>query len=119
MLDEKKLEAVHVDYQMGIRRFAGKESLYEKYLFKFLEDTHYAEACAAMEKKNYAEVLSTVHALKGMTGTLGMDSVFESCAKIVSDIREERTADVEVHFTILKEQYELVCNLLAEMKENG
>jgi len=116
MLDGAKMKEAHIDYEVGVKRFAGKEALYEKYLMKFLDDTHYQDAAKAMGQNDYDEILKTVHALKGMTGTLGMDNLFEACARVVSDIREDRKEEVEEHFQTLTEEYNLAIGFIQTMK---
>lgn len=116
MLDKAKMREAHIDYEVGVKRFAGKEALYEKYLMKFIEDTHYQEAYEALEMKDYDKILKTVHALKGMTGTLGMEQLFRCCALVVSDIREDRKEEVEEHFRKLSEEYKLAVAFIETMK---
>ena len=39
-----------INYESGLNHFSKKEALYEKYLFKFLDDNHFNEAETALEK---------------------------------------------------------------------
>lgn len=116
MLDAAKLKEAHIDCEVGVKRFAGKEKLYEKYLIKFLEDNHYQQAKEALEQKDYDSTLKLVHALKGMTGTLAMEKLFEFCSQVVADIREDRIEAVEADFNSLSEEYNQIIAVINKMK---
>ena len=51
-MDKEKLKAYGVDYENAVKRFAGNEALYEKFLKKLTEDDHLAIGEQAMKKKN-------------------------------------------------------------------
>lgn len=88
-MKRKALKEVGVDYTAGVLHFAGKEELYVKYLRKYGEDHHLQDAVAAYEKTDYKEVLDQIHALKGLSGTLGFSRMFQSASAVVSDLRKE------------------------------
>ena len=41
-MDKEKLKAYGVDYENAVKRFAGNEALYERFLKKLTEDDHLA-----------------------------------------------------------------------------
>ncbi len=88
-MKREALKEVGVDYTAGVLHFAGKEELYVKYLRKYGEDHHLQDAVAAYEKTDYKEVLDQIHALKGLSGTLGFYQMFQSASAIVTDLRRE------------------------------
>ena len=88
-MKREALKEVGVDYTAGVLHFAGKEELYVKYLRKYGEDHHLRDAVAAYEKTDYKEVLDQIHALKGLSGTLGFSQMFQSASAIVTDLRRE------------------------------
>ena len=69
-MDKEKLKAYGVDYENAVKRFAGNEALYERFLKKLTEDDHLAIGEQAMKEERYEDVLEAVHALKGVAGTL-------------------------------------------------
>ena len=75
-MDKEKLKAYGVDYENAVKRFAGNEALYERFLKKLTEDDHLAIGEQAMKEERYEDVLEAVHALKGVAGTLGMTELF-------------------------------------------
>jgi len=89
LVNEKNLKNAGIDCLAGIRRFAGNTALYEKYLKKFVDDENLSLAKKAMEEKNYEDVLRYIHTLKGITGNLSMIELFDSCAELVTIVRDK------------------------------
>lgn len=90
-MDREVLKRAGIDYDAALARFVGKQELYERFLQKFLEDEHIADAAEAFADGNLAEVLEQVHALKGIAGTLGMVVLYEKSAEVVSNLRNQET----------------------------
>lgn len=111
-MDERKLQDAGIDYDAALARFVGKREIYEKYLTKFLEDTHVQDALSALEKKDYGEVLEQTHALKGLAGTLGMTELFEVSADIVRNLRNEVWDGLEDKLYAMKEVKERLCDVI-------
>ena len=49
-MDKEKLKAYGVDYENAVKRFAGNEALYERFLKKLTEDDHLAIGEQAMKE---------------------------------------------------------------------
>ena len=88
-MQKDKLLAGGINYDAAVERFAGQAAIYEKYLARFLEDPHVDDAKAALAREDYGEVLEQAHALKGLAGTLGMESLQSASAELVNDLRED------------------------------
>ena len=52
-MDKEVLDRLEIDFENAIKRFAGKEALYEKYLYRFKDDEHFALAKEALAKQDY------------------------------------------------------------------
>ena len=111
-MDERKLRDAGIDYDAALARFVGKREIYEKYLTKFLEDTHVQDALTALEQRDYGEVLEQTHALKGLAGTLGMTELFEVSADIVRDLRNEVSDGLEDKIYAMKEVQERLYDVI-------
>lgn len=111
-MDKELLMKANIDYENGKKRFAGNEPLYEKYLLKFKEDTHYEAAKAAFEAGDYETLLKEAHSLKGVAGTLGLQDIFQSCSNIVTALRSENGEQVPQLFATLKQAYEKTMEVL-------
>lgn len=111
-MDKDTLIAANVDYENGIKRFAGNAMLYEKYLAKFKDDVHYEAAKAAYEAGDFDTLLKEAHTLKGVAGTLGLTDIYQTCSNIVTALRGERTEQVPQLFHMLQHAYEKTMTAL-------
>ena len=105
-MDEKTLRAAGIDYDAALARFVGRRELYEKFLQKFLEDTHEQDAVCAYRERQFEETLAQVHALKGVCGTLGLTKLYEISAEIVRELRAEEFAGLERRMEQLTEEHD-------------
>lgn len=111
-MDESTLRQAGIDYDAAMARFVGKRAIYEKYLVKFLEDTHAMEAVTAYEQNNFEEVLEQTHALKGVAGTLGMTSLYEISADIVKDLRGQMHGDLSIKLERMMEEQQRLSQVI-------
>ena len=58
-MDKEKLKAYGVDYENAVKRFAGNEALYEKFLKKLTEDDHLAIGEQAMKENEEKSICNT------------------------------------------------------------
>lgn len=108
-MDETTLRQAGIDYDAALARFVGKKAIYEKYLMKFLEDTHAQDALRAYEQEDYDELFEQTHALKGVAGTLGMTALYDAAAEIVHDLRSGNQEELS----------EKMARMIAEQKRIG
>lgn len=59
----------------GLVYFSENERLYEKYLFRFLEEPTFPELFKAIEEDRREDARRAAHSLKGITATLGFTSL--------------------------------------------
>ncbi len=84
------LKSGGIDVNDALNRFSGSNELFEKYINKFIGERSYTELVISMEKKDYAAAENAVHSLKGITGSLGMTSLFESSCALLAAFRDKR-----------------------------
>lgn len=113
-MEKEKLKSYGIDYENAVKRFAGKEALYEKFLNKFTEDNHLEIGEKALLDGNYPDVLEAVHALKGVAGTLGMMDLFYASSAVVSAIRNDDTGNLEDLMKKVREEYDKACEAVNE-----
>ena len=111
---KEELIAANIDYENGKKRFAGNEALYEKYLLKFRQDTHYQQAKAAFDNEDYDTLLKEAHTLKGVAGTLGLLDVYQNSADIVSALRNGEEEQVPALIEKLQQAYERTIAVLVK-----
>ena len=113
-MDENALRAAGINYDAALVRFMGKQAIYEKYLRKLPEDAHMDAAWTAFEQQDDAELLEQVHAIKGLTGTLGITGLFEQSAAIVALLRAGTREGLQEKMTSLKQEWDRVCETIRQ-----
>lgn len=112
MLDREQLAEYGINYDAGLKRFMGKDAMFERFLLKFLTDPSYESLKAAVESENCEEAFAQAHTLKGVAANLAMDDLY----KPVYDATEAfRGGDFEAGkalFPQITEKYELVISFL-------
>ena len=108
----EKLIAANVDYENGKKRFAGNTALYEKYLLKFKDDTHYQGVKDAFEAGDYETLLKEAHTLKGVAGTLGLLDIYQKSSDIVTALRTEKKEEIPQLVQELQLVYEKMIKIL-------
>lgn len=97
---------VWIQYEEGVSRFSGHESLYRKYLVKFPEDPTFPELQDAMSRGDYDLAFRCAHTLKGSAGNLSLTALFEALKPFVEHLREGRDVPAAVAaFSHLEEVY--------------
>ena len=101
----------------GIKRFNGDSSIYESYLMGFLEDGNYKRLLGAMEQERGEEAFQAAHALKGVSGNLSMSGMQGILIPMVEELRVGNMEGAKKYMPQLQEQYDLVIDILTEMKK--
>lgn len=76
-----------VDYDNGVRRFAGKQQTYEKYLMKFFDKDPLLDLERQLEAGDYETAFRTAHSLKGVSGNLGMIRLYDEMCELTGLLR--------------------------------
>jgi len=79
----------------AVRRFMGKEDLYEKFVFKFLSDTSYQKLMEHLDANDYEEAFKDVHTLKGVAANLGLEPLREILSDMTEQLRNKAVEDVD------------------------
>lgn len=111
MVDEEKLEKAGLDYKLALARFGDNQVLFEKFLYRFENDEHFKQGKEAYDVKDYKEVLKQIHALKGVSGTLGMERLYQAASDVVDDIRSENYEQLPDNMKHMEEEYDQIMNI--------
>lgn len=117
MIKKEMFSGDVINYEEGVKRFSGNQALYEKYLIRFLEDTHLADGQNAFREKDYQEMMMQMHPLKGMAGTLGMNRLFLACDEVVKALRQEQESGLKPRMEHVEQEYQQVIELLKSALE--
>lgn len=102
------IKEMNIDYDTAVNRFGGSETIYQRFLKKFLNDNTYYELEQAWEKQNYEEIEKKAHTLKGVAGNLNLENLFSISNNLVQKIRNKQYENLDENYQQIKEEYEHV-----------
>ena len=102
-----ELAEVGLDCGEMISRFMDSEDMFLKYFRKFFTaaDQVVNELRAAVESGDLTEIEHKAHALKGLSGNIGLNNVFSPANKIVGNLRAGKTDEYRSDFEKLEKAY--------------
>lgn len=104
-MNKEKLIAAGIDYEEGLKRFAGSVAIYEKFLLKFVEDDTFTKLEEAMSKKDYATGFLMAHTAKGVARNMSVNRYFKSISALTEELRNNPTDKAIELFEIAKRDY--------------
>ena len=114
MIDTVGFQCEGIDMSVVELCFGGNSEVYFKFLKRFFEDKDYIRFKEGMKEKRYSEVFNSAHALKGVSGNLGMVRIYEVLVIIVEKLRHSNIEGIEK----LYESFEYECNKVEESLSN-
>lgn len=100
----------------GLVYFSENERLYEKYLFRFLEEPTFPELFKAIEEDRREDARRAVHSLKGITATLGFTSLNTSVKAQEFEFKNGRWEEGNQYTDELKKEYARIISILRAVK---
>ena len=113
---KEKLGEAGIDISVALARFMGNETLLERFLKKFLDDTNYEKLVAAMDAKQQEEALTAAHTLKGITGNLAMTELFALLTEQVAAFRADDWDGAVNLMPEISKSYETICAALKALE---
>lgn len=103
-----RLDEVGLDVSEMVDKFMNSEEMFLKYFRKFFSsaDSVVQELEAAVNAADNAAVENRAHALKGLSGNIGLNGVYEPAKKIVDDVRAERFDSYRSDYDKLRAAYD-------------
>ena len=100
----------------GLVYFSENERLYEKYLFRFLEEPTFPELFKAIEEDRREDARRAAHSLKGITATLGFTSLNTSVKAQEFEFKNGRWEEGNQYTDELKREYARIISVLRAVK---
>ena len=100
----------------GLVYFSENERLYEKYLFRFLEEPPFPELFKAIEEDRREDARRAAHSLKGITATLGFTSLNTSVKAQEFEFKNGRWEEGNQYTDELKKEYARIISVLRAVK---
>lgn len=113
----KQMEENGADVETTLKRFMGKESMYMKYVMKFLDDENFGKIQESLKNQDYEAAFSGAHTLKGVTANLGLNPINAAASELAELLRGKAPKDVDAAktdavFAELAEAYGRIRNIL-------
>ena len=96
----------------GLAYFSENERLYEKYLFRFLEEPTFPELFKAIEEDRREDARRAAHSLKGITATLGFTSLHTPLKAQEFEFKNGRWEEGNQYTDELKKEYARIIEVL-------
>jgi CheY-like chemotaxis protein len=111
-------EITGIDMENGLKRVAGNKKLYRKILLQFSQSNrNFAdEVLKAIENKDQDLTIRTAHTLKGVSGNLGANELFQATKKL-EELLHEGITDMDAINKQLNGVNELLLPLIKEIDE--
>lgn len=105
---------INLDLERTFSLFMGKEDLYVKYLRKFPDNARkiLVELEEAVQSGDQQKIEAGAHALKGVSANLGVQSVTDSSAALMLDVRENTPEKIPQHYVQLTEGVKLAMECI-------
>lgn len=109
-----RLTAVGIQIEEALERFMDSESMFERFLGKFLEDETYSQLKEALEKGDIETAVVKSHTLKGVTGNLSMKHLYQLTSRQVELLRAGKLDEARELMADIDRAYEETAKALKE-----
>lgn len=116
-MDEDILKQAGIDYEDGVRRCGDNADLYAKLLGLFLADDNFEAACASLADKDYEQLFSHTHEIKGMSGNMSISEVYDTSSNVVALLRAQDYDAIPAAFEAMSRAYEKATKAIEAAKE--
>ena len=103
------------DGEKVLARFMGKEAMVLRFLKKFSDDKNFEEGKKAVEEGDYEKLETAAHTLKGISGNLGLEKMYEECAGVVAAVRSKEYEEASSRYKKLEEEYDKIIGLISQI----
>ncbi|SFQ16198.1 Hpt domain-containing protein [Lachnospiraceae bacterium XBB1006] len=112
----EKFTAYGADVDGVMDRFMEDEDLLMMCLDQFVADDEVTQLEEYMGKEDYKQAFEVAHALKGVTGNLGLTPLFNATCTLVESLRHEQYANVNEELRTVVQKREEFVKAYEDMK---
>lgn len=114
--EEMAANSLGIDMRAGLSRTMGNSTLYFNLLTEFVEK--YREVPAIMREElkmpSFDSVRQTVHTLKGVSGSLGMKTLYVRCMQLEASIKRKKIDECSNLVFEIQTETEKICDFLRQ-----
>ena len=106
-----------IDTATGIKRIGGNQEAYMRALqqFRSSQGQALAEIRAAIERSDYEMARRKTHGIKGVTGNIGADGLFQAASRLERAFKEHKTETISRLMDVFAEQFQTVMETLGKL----
>lgn len=104
-----------IDYDTAIDRFGGNDAMFEKFVRRYADNTHYQELLDALNENNSESAYKAAHSLKGVVGNLSFSTYYEVITPLTQFLREGKLEEARAILPQLAQEQDRICKALAEL----
>lgn len=121
MMDSKKfLAACGGDYEGTMRRLMGNEMLFCRLLPKVFQDENFQKLEDALTLGDLDAAFDAAHTLKGVSGNLGLTSLYNAVCEIVEPLRRKNPeADYRTLYQVIQQEFLRLEKLSRQIEAGG
>ena len=110
------LQAYGMDIASTVARFGGNEALMMRFLKTFPNDPTMQSLRDAVAAGNREAIGVAAHSLKGLTGNLGLTSLFEESSLLMNALRQDADAETtQKLYESVCEKYDVAIEMLVRL----
>ena len=107
-----KLKESGIDVLGALAKLGGKKEMYERFLKRFITDPNFEEMIRNFEMGHFDTMLTKAHNLSGTAAKLGMKTLSDACAAIVSDITKGDTSHLKEYVETASTEYKKILEII-------
>ena len=105
MLSMDALKEYGVKTNQGLERCCNMEAFYFKMITASVNDANFAKLGKALEANDLQEAFEAAHALKGISGNLALDPLYDAVCEIVEPLRSRKEMDYAGMYKKIMEEH--------------
>lgn len=113
---EEVAKELNMNLDEALDRVVNKKELLVRLLKVYVSGEYMDKAKQALEQKDYTNVETNVHSMKGSGASLGLNDMADACHQVVAAIRAGRFEEVEVLFFKAEEMYQHLQEVIGELE---
>jgi Hpt domain. len=102
--------------EVVLHRFSGSREFMDKFIREFPRDPSLAAFRESCKTENWNQIMMGAHTIKGTSGNLGFEKLFNTTTSLVSAIRKDDFSAAKIIIPLVLQEIETVCNVLSKVE---
>lgn len=111
-MNRYKLYKAGVDVTGALNRLKNDKALYEELLQKFKTEPRFGNLINALKNKDATAAFAAAHALRGETGNMGFNCLYELLCPLVEKLRANDLSEADSYLEKLQTAYNLLLEAI-------